>query len=258
MIPVRFLASLAVAGGLAAPACAEAPLRQDAGTGLTYRLSGDRGPLVVFESATAEPMANWDAVVARLGPCLRALAYDRAGTGASAPLGTNPVLAGEVAARLRQLVRDARLPGPYILVGHLIGGLYAQAFARAYPESVAALVLVDAASPLEPPNTFVPTQPSAPGTVAAAEESGVAASMEALRKGPALPPVPLIVLAATRHDDTPAREALWQQVQAETAALSPRGRRIVVEGSHFLQTERPEAVAAAIREAAGAAGFDTA
>lgn len=240
---------------LAVPVRGDGLLRHDAGSGLAYRLSGTRGPLVVFESATAETMATWDPVVARLGPCLRALTYDRRGVGSSAPLDTSHVSAGEVAARLRRLLRDAALPEPFILVGHSIGGLYAQAFARAYPGSVAAVVLVDAASPLEPPNTFVPTQPPLPGTVAAAEESGVAASVEALRAGPTFPPVPLRVLAATRHDDTPAREALWQQVQARTAALSPKGRYVIVESGHFVQAERPEAVAEAIRDAAREAGL---
>ena len=81
----------------------------------------------------------------------------------------------------------------------------------------------------------------------------------ALLAGPPLPPVPLVVLAATDHGDTPGREALWRDVQARTAALSPRGRFVVVEGSgHFVQTERPAAVVDAVLQAAREAGADAA
>jgi pimeloyl-ACP methyl ester carboxylesterase len=62
--------------------------------------------------------------------------------------------------------------------------------------------------------------------------------------------LPLIVLAATDHGVTPEREALWQSVQAQTAALSPKGRLTIVRGSgHCIQTDRPQAVIAAVRAA---------
>ncbi len=46
--------------------------------------------------------------------------------------------------------------------------------------------------------------------------------------------------------------------QARTAALSPKGRLEVVKGSgHFIQTDRSEAVIAAVLEAVRATGADT-
>ena len=227
-----------------------ASVRRDPGSGLSFRLTGTHGPVIVFESATAEPMTSWDAVVAELASCGRRLTYDRLGSGRSARLHTPRVLAGDVAARLRRLLRDLGLSSSVILVGHSIGGLYVQAFARRFPHRVAGVVLVDATSPLEPAGVFVPTVPPARGTTAAAEEAGAAKSMETLRHAPAFPPVPLVVLAATKHDDTPEREALWQQVQERTAASSPRGTRIVVESGHFIPRERPMEVVKAIRSMA--------
>ena len=51
-----------------------------------------------------------------------------------------------------------------------------------------------------------------------------------------------------------ASEQLWQQLQAELAALSSRGRLVVAEGSgHYLQLERPELVIDAIAEVVTAA-----
>jgi pimeloyl-ACP methyl ester carboxylesterase len=65
------------------------------------------------------------------------------------------------------------------------------------------------------------------------------------------------VLAATEHAVTPEREALWQAVQAQTAALSPKGRLAVVQGSgHCIQNERPQVVIAAVLEAMRESGAD--
>ena len=67
-----------------------------------------------------------------------------------------------------------------------------------------------------------------------------------------------ISIAVTDHNDTPAREALWQDVQARTAMLSPRGELVTVNGGHFVQTENPQVVVTAILDAATAAGYDVA
>src|SRR4051812_49219758 len=61
--------------------------------------------------------------------------------------------------------------------------------------------------------------------------------------GPSFPPVPLIVLVATEHDVAPEREALWQQVQAQTAALSPKGRLKIVQGAGHFNKKSPQQAA---------------
>jgi len=58
------------------------------------------------------------------------------------------------------------------------------------------------------------------------------------------------VLAATDHGVTPQPEALWQDVQAQTAPLSPKGRLAIVQDSgHSIQNDRPGVVIAAVLEA---------
>lgn len=229
-----------------------------AGTDIAYETFGRAGPVVVFESGLGEDMREWAPVARALAPCARVVLYDRPGIGRSAPrVDASPVRADAVAAQLAELLHAIAAPPPYILVGHSLGGLYVQAFARNRPHDVAAVVLVDAASPFEPPGVFVSTVPPEPGTIEAAEEKGVAPSVASLLSGPPFPDVPLIVLAATDHGDTPAREALWRDVQARTAAMSPRGQLDVVSGSgHFIQSDRPAAVVDAVLRAASATGAD--
>ncbi len=222
-----------------------------------HRLLGHHGPTVVLEAGQGLGMRSWDQVAPRLARCARVVVYDRAGIGVSPPRpDASAVKADEAADALADLLRAIHAPPPYILVGHSLGGLYVQSFARRHPRDIAAVVLVDATSPLEPPGVFVSTTPFPPGSIAAAEEAGVAPSQADLLAGPPFPAVPLVVLAATDHGDTAEREALWLQVQARTAALSPKGRLEVVEGSgHFIQDDRPEAVVDAVREVAKAAGM---
>src|SRR3954452_9696617 len=238
LAPVRQITAAVVACGLAAPAAVAEVGRVRIGEAeVAFETLGRSGPVVVFESGRGEDMRSWEHVARPLAACARVVLYDRPGIGRSSPRTGGSVL--------------------HILVGHSLGGFYAQAFARKRPAEVAAVVLVDAASPFEPPGVFVSTVPPKPGSLEAAEEAGFAPSVRAMLAGPPFPAVPLIVLAATNHGDTPEREALWRETQARTAALSPKGQLRIVDGSgHFIQIDRPQAVVDAVVEALRQTGAD--
>jgi pimeloyl-ACP methyl ester carboxylesterase len=239
-------------------AAADATLKQIGDMDIAVEMLGHSGPMIVFESGRGEGIRSWGQVAPPLAACARVILYNRLGIGRSSPR-TAPggVLASAVADRLVELLRAIGAAPPYILVGHSFGGLYVQSFARRHPNDVAAVVLIDSASPFEPPGMFVSSVTPAPGSTAAAEEEGVAPSVATMLAGPAFPPVPLVVPAATDHGDTPEREAVWREVQARTAALSPKGRLEIVKGTgHFIQNDRPQAVVAAILRAARGSGAD--
>jgi pimeloyl-ACP methyl ester carboxylesterase len=214
--------------------------------------------VVVFESGAGSEQSVWMKVLPGLTPCLTTVTYDRPGIGDSPPRADRmaPLLAADDARLLRAELQLRGLKEPFILVGHSIGGLYVQAFARMYPGLVAGLVSVDGSSPEEPPGVFVTKSKLEPGTALAAEIRGEPASAAAIRAGPRLPPVPFVVLAATNHDMSPALEARWREVQARTAAESPRGRVVVVESGHYIQQDRPQTVANAVLDVAAEAGLD--
>lgn len=82
-------------------------------------------------------------------------------------------------------------------------------------------------------------------------------SVAALKSGPDVPDVPLLVLVASDHEDTAEREALWLDIQRRTAALSPKGELRMAHGSgHFIQEDRPDTVVAAIEAVLAATGTD--
>jgi pimeloyl-ACP methyl ester carboxylesterase len=84
----------------------------------------------------------------------RVCTYDRAGYGYSEP-GPMPRTAGRIAQELHTLLQRADVPGPYVIVGHSLGGAHVRVFAHEYPADVAGVVLIESMNPLS-------AQPSAP------------------------------------------------------------------------------------------------
>jgi pimeloyl-ACP methyl ester carboxylesterase len=112
---------------------------------LSIRCTGSGGPTVVLEPGlgeSASTMARW------IGPDVArtttVCAYDRAGHGRSdaAPAG------GTDAARdLHVLLERAHVPGPYVVAGHSLGGMFALSYAHRYPAQVGGVVLLDSMHP---------------------------------------------------------------------------------------------------------------
>ncbi len=99
-------------------------------------------PAVVIETGSGETYASWLPLMGELARETRVCAYDRAGYGRSEP-GPLPRGAGREADELRLLLQKAGVEGPYVLVGHSLGGLNAQVFASKYPDLLAGAVLLD-------------------------------------------------------------------------------------------------------------------
>jgi pimeloyl-ACP methyl ester carboxylesterase len=68
--------------------------------------------------------------------------YDRAGSGWSDPV-QGPRSVREIVADLHNALSQALIEGPYLLVGHSLGGLLVRAFAQHIPDEVVGLVLID-------------------------------------------------------------------------------------------------------------------
>jgi len=109
---------------------------------LCYQLHGRGTPAVVLDVGVGESFQSWSSIVAELSLATSVLVYDRAGYGSS-DMGPLPRHAKAEAADLRSLLRNAGVKGPYILVGHSLGGLNMQVFAGEYPADVAGMMLLD-------------------------------------------------------------------------------------------------------------------
>jgi pimeloyl-ACP methyl ester carboxylesterase len=89
---------------------------------------------------------NWRKVQPEIAKLTRVCWYDRAGEGWSDPPPAPPTIAS-ITNDLHELLQRAPVPGPYIPVGHSIGGDFARIYAGRFPAEVAGLALVDSANP---------------------------------------------------------------------------------------------------------------
>jgi pimeloyl-ACP methyl ester carboxylesterase len=232
---------------------------------------GTGSPTVVLESGLSDPAAPWFGLEGAIAPFARVCSYDRPNTagGASDPV---PSLrtAQDVADDLHTLLTTAKVPGPYVLVGHSIGGLISRLYASTYPDEAAGLVLVDASheeqearrEALVSPELWEAYQermaqfPTSELDI----EASFAQVREARDEAP-LRPMPLVVITAGIVD--PAELAAFfppgwpievmpqvhRELQADLAGLVPNGRQVIAERSgHYVHRTEPELVLEAIRQ----------
>ena len=102
-------------------------------------------PLVLFEASGWGNATSASRARERISSRTRVCSYDRMGAGWSDP-GPGVASFPDLARDLAVLQDREKLPSPMIIVASSIGGMTAEVFARQYPERVAGLVFVDAAS----------------------------------------------------------------------------------------------------------------
>ena len=115
-----------------------------------YRLhincTGTGSPTVVIDAGLGDWSTMWAWVQPGVAKTTHVCTYDRAGSGWS-DAGPLPRNAGQFAKELHTLLHQANIPGPYVLVGHSLGGLPVQVFTDMYPSEVAGVVLIESMSP---------------------------------------------------------------------------------------------------------------
>lgn len=191
----------------------------------------------------------WSRVLAGFDAMSRTCVYDRPGLGNSpARTGPSRIDAGTHARELRALLVAVGEPGPYLLVGHSYGALVVRAFARAYPTTVVAVLLVEGVYPGIQADYWAPYRHDwhEGGTVI-----DMAASAVADGDGPHLGDRPLIVItAADPEPGAPAWVvALWDRRQREAAALSADSVHVLaLHSGHVVQRDQPAVVVEGARE----------
>lgn len=103
---------------------------------------GSGSPTVVLESGLGGFSHDWSHLQPDIATTTRVCSYDRAGYGWSDGV-DQPRTSTETARDLHDLLSSAGENGPFILVGHSLGGLHVRRFARHFPDDVAGAVLID-------------------------------------------------------------------------------------------------------------------
>lgn len=234
------------------------------GRSLYLECTGEGSPTVVLEGGV---VSDWAAVQPEVASQTRVCSYDRPDAPQSHSDPTSDRTAQQVVDDLHALLEASGETGPYVLVGHSLGGIYVQLYAYQYPDEVAGLVLVDPTPEEFTPGlialltslgTPIPEEPPGPVTI---EQVTMEQMREARASGP-LPAVPMVLLshgvppvAEERPPGWPVEEeeALFQRLHLEIVASVPGARHVIAEEStHDIQNEQPDLVIAAITDVVAA------
>ncbi|MFL5961731.1 MAG: alpha/beta fold hydrolase [Gaiellaceae bacterium] len=215
-----------------------------AGHRMYYECSGAGSPTVVLDAGSPDTSTSWRWVQPQIAGMTRVCAYDRAGLGHSAAAPPARRTAKTQVDELRLLLKAARIPPPFVVIGHSWGGLLARIFAHAYPRETAGVVLVDATTfPYLTPETAarLPRKTNREGINLAA----TIAESDAIKT---LGAIPLIVLGSNK----PPLDAKLRVAQDEEAALSTNSIDAIANRStHYIQrpapTGQPQVVVTAVR-----------
>jgi pimeloyl-ACP methyl ester carboxylesterase len=265
-----------------APALAPSGIVDVGGHNLFFRCSGQGGPTVVLEAGSGDDSTVWAQVIRGVAGTTRVFAYDRANLGRSDKGIETPRTVEDMARDLHALLEGSHVAGPYILVGHSMGGLIVRVFASLYSKDVVGMVLVDAAHPDMGPRLLAGLPPESADESESirawrgyftylsnsngceqSDPEGVdlPASYEQIEAARPLGDLPLVVISRSPNNpnltpfpmpalpaDTLTRlRRIWLDLQHELAGLSSTGTLVIAtQAGHYIQTEEPELVMDAI------------
>ncbi|MFD9219128.1 alpha/beta fold hydrolase [Streptomyces sp. NPDC060064] len=275
------------------PAAKEFSGQVDVGGGRNIYLhcKGSGSPTVILESGIHDSSDTWNvtdtrppvpkspAVFPGVAMFTRVCEYDRPGTirytepptltDRSTPVTGARSLTGMVS-DLNKLLTAAKVPGPYLLVGHSFGGMVTRLYAQSHPKQTAGLVFVDAFGTNMKPFfgkdwTAYLELLNHPGTAFDAkrgfETIDVDGAIEAVTGAQPIPDVPLAVLSKAKPFAVPPRtpkslltslERAWPKVQQALVDLGPQTPHFLATGSdHYVQIHDPDLTISAIRLVVG-------
>ena len=89
-------------------------------------------PTVILESGAGNAASVWGRVQLEVAKFTRVCSYDRAGLGSSDPVPAPRTIVA-LTKDLHSLLVNTKVTGPYVLVGHSLGGILVRLYASYYP-----------------------------------------------------------------------------------------------------------------------------
>ena len=232
------------------------------GRKLAHFRSGMGIPTVILEAGLGDSLEVWEKIQDAVSEFTSVCSYDRAGQGQSDPAPT-PRTCQDMVADLHNLLTNAKLPPPYVLVGHSFGGMIMRLFAHQYPREVTGMVLVDAVHEdrdigfeavmsedlIQRNRTYLqhPERNS--------ENVDKLASADQLRATWRIYDFPIYILTRGKADEddpiwpSAALQKVERDLQGEFLKLSSKSNQVIDEKSgHYIQVDNPELVIDAIRQ----------
>jgi pimeloyl-ACP methyl ester carboxylesterase len=223
-----------------------------------------------------DPAQTQPTVLPALAETTRVCAYDRPGTAISSDMLSRsdpvrmPRSTGAMVDDLRALQRAARITGPYVFVGHSMGGLIARQYTSLHPDDVVGLVLVEAIPESMPTDLSVSdwntydklllSVPSGQEDYPDVETVDFLRSFAQMRRAGVRPPrtIPMVVISRGQSFGIPGEvgqrlDAAWFEGQDRLAGLQPGTPHLVsTDSGHEVEFEDPKIVIDAAQRVIGA------
>jgi pimeloyl-ACP methyl ester carboxylesterase len=241
-----------------------------------FNCEGEGSPTVVFLSAWGEGSSSWGSVFDGSSRVTRSCEYDRFGIGLTSFYGALPQKprdAHDQVRELEQLLRNAGIAKPYVLVGHSWGGALARLYAGTH-DDVKGVVFVDSSSPGQDTALVAalpPKRADEPALFTELRDTPITEPLENpehLDWGKSLDeagevtslgdrPEIVITAGSTFNGVEKILFPVWSRLQSELAGLSSRSVHVLAPTSaHFVQTDAPEIVLASVRAVVNAVRDD--
>lgn len=254
-----FKAVLALAALLTVCACATKSNNDHVaivdGQRVAYRMLGTGEPVVVMIAGLGDGLNSFQDVAPEIAEVATVIVYDRAGYGASSAA-AGPRDAQAADRELSGLLAQIGVRGPYVLIGHSLGGLFAEYHAAMHPDDVAGLILEESrpadftrrceaagVDMCAAPALLVRLMPTgAQGEFAALSQT--AAQVEAAAP---LHGKPVLVLSRSHEPNGSAFDRIWSAAQDDLALRYAGSRHLVASRSgHYVHQDQAQWFAASV------------
>ncbi len=230
---------------------------------IEYTIRGEGEPNIILINGGSGPIEGWMKIIEKISKFSSVFAYNRLGIGGSEkPKEEQDGIT--IIETLREALACLGIHPPFLLVGHSLGGLYANLFARLYPDEVVSVVFLEASHPndvlldehygkiVKSINKMFTKFDSLSTHKKFDEVHFVKATIEQINKHKSFPEIPLFVITGVKANRLIPKEALKrrQENQLELLLLAKHSKQIYAQKSgHFPQLTEPKIVIDTIQEA---------
>ncbi len=229
---------------------------------LQYNISGNGKPNIVLINGGSGPIEGWMRILPEISESSSVFSYNRFGvTGSDKP--KEPQDGITIIETLREALTIVGFEPPFLLVGHSLGGLYANLYARLYPSEAAGIVFLESSHPndinlveyqgkvVRAMNKLLSMFDSLSSHKQFNEVHFVKRTVDQIRQVNCFPEIPVYVITGGKENRMmpEAARIKRQENQLDLLSLSRWSKHVIAEKSgHFPQLSEPRVVINTIKD----------